>query len=115
MSVNHGVNAQRKATSVSGTVTASSGIIFAVGAAPVQAVNGKCNEVIMANTYEEAVEALGYSDDFKSFGLCEVMYTAFQLYKVAPVFFVNVLDPTKHNREVRPVEMTVTEIGRAHV
>lgn len=109
MSVNHGVNAQRKATSVSGTVTASSGIIFAVGAAPVQAVNGKCNEVIMANTYEEAVEALGYSDDFKSFGLCEVMYTAFQLYKVAPVFFVNVLDPTKHNREVRPVEMTVTD------
>lgn len=98
MAVTHGVNTSRQATSVSTPIVAESGIIFAVGAAPVQMVNGKVNEVIMSNSYEEAVSALGYSDDWEKYGLCEVIYTIFQLYQVSPVFFVNVFDPTKHKQ-----------------
>lgn len=92
--ITHGVQSVKQATSVSTPNVASSGIIFAVGTAPVQMVeDGKINEVVMANNYAEAVQKLGYSDDWKKYSLCEVIYTAFKLYSTAPIFLVNVLDP----------------------
>lgn len=97
-SITHGVSTRKKDTSVSTPNVASSGIHFAVGCAPVQMVSGKVNEVLMLNSYEEAVSALGYSDDWKKYGLCEEIYTAFTLYNISPIFVVNVLDPTKHKK-----------------
>lgn len=94
--VTHGVSTGKKATSVSTPVTAASGVHFVVGTAPVQMVGGKVNEVIMVQSYPEAAQQLGYSDDWKKYGICEEIYSAFQLYKIRPVFFVNVLDPKKH-------------------
>ena len=61
--ITHGVSTAKKTTSVSTPVVAASGIHFVVGAAPVQMVGGKANEVIMAQNYAEAVQQLGYSDD----------------------------------------------------
>lgn len=107
--ITHGVSTAKKATSVSTPVLAASGVHFVVGTAPVHMVGGKVNEVIMANTYAEAVAALGYSDDWKKYGLCEEIYTAFQLYKISPVFFVNVLDPTKHKKAVVATDFTVSD------
>lgn len=107
--ITHGVSTAKKATSVSTPVLAASGVHFVVGTAPVHMVGGKVNEVIMANTYAEAVAALGYSDDWKKYGLCEEIYTAFQLYKISPVFFVNVLDPTKHKKAVVETDFTVSD------
>lgn len=107
--ITHGVSTSKKATSVSAPVLAASGVHFVVGTAPVQAVNGKVHEVIMANNYAEAAAALGYSDNWKKYGLCEEMYTAFQLYKISPVFFVNVLDPSKHKKAVSQKDFTVTD------
>ena len=107
--ITHGVSTAKKATSVSTPVLAASGVHFVVGTAPVHMVDGKVNEVIMANTYAEAVAALGYSDDWKKYGLCEEIYTAFQLYKISPVFFVNVLDPTKHKKAVVATDFTVSD------
>lgn len=110
MAVTHGVSASKKATSVSTPVVAASGVHFAVGAAPVQMINGgKVNEVIMAQNYAEAVQQLGYSDDWKKYGLCEEIYSAFQLYTVSPVFFVNVLDPAKHKTAVAAADLTPTD------
>ena len=97
--ITHGVGTEKQATSISTPIVAASGVIFAVGTAPVQQVRGKVNEVIMLNSYTEAVEQFGYSDDWKKYGLSEVIYTAFQLYKIAPIFLVNVLDPAKHKAE----------------
>lgn len=97
--ITHGVQTGKKTTSVSTPNVAASGIIFAVGTAPVQQTGGKINEVVMVNTYEEAVTVFGYSDDWKKYGLSEVIYTAFQLYQTAPLFLVNVLDPAKHKTE----------------
>lgn len=97
--ITHGVGTGKKTTSVSTPNVAASGIIFAVGTAPVQQVGGKVNEVVMLNNYQEAVEKFGYSDNWKKYGLSEIIYTAFQLYKIAPIFLVNVLDPEKHKVE----------------
>lgn len=97
--ITHGISTSKLTTSVSSPNVAASGIIFAVGTSPAHMVGGKINEVVMANNYEEAVKALGYSDDWKKYGLSEVVYTAFVLYQQSPVFFVNVLDPSKHKKE----------------
>lgn len=104
--ITHGVSTGKKETSVSTPVVAASGIHFVVGTAPVQVVDGKVNEVIMARSYAEAVQQLGYSDDWEKYGLCEEMYSAFQLYKTGPVFMVNVLDPEKHKTAVSKKSMT---------
>jgi hypothetical protein len=92
----HGARASKKATSVSTPVVADSAIHFIVGTAPVHTVGGKVNEPVYASTYNEAVEAMGYSDDWEKYDICEEIYTAFKLYGVSPVVIVNVLDPKKH-------------------
>ena len=103
--ITHGVSTAKKTTSVSTPVVAASGIHFVVGAAPVQMVGGKANEVIMAQNYAEAVQQLGYSDDWKKYGICEEIYSAFLLYKTSPIFIVNVLDPKKHKMAVSKKSM----------
>ena len=54
------------------------------------------NEPIMCQNYAEAVSAMGYSDDWGKYPICEMIYSQFKLYGVSPVIFVNVLDPQKH-------------------
>ena len=89
--VSHGVNASKTSNGTITPVSVDTGVHFVVGTAPVQMVNGKVNEVIMASSYPEAVQALGYSDDWKKYSICEEIYTAFTLFNSAQVFFVNVL------------------------
>ena len=109
MAVTHGINTSKKATSVSVPVTVASGVHFVVGTAPVQMVGVKVNEVVMLNSYEEAVQLLGYSDDWQKYSLCMEVYSAFMLYKIAPVFVVNILDPAKHRTEEKAVTCTPVE------
>ena len=96
MAFYHGVKASKQGTSVSTPVTADSGIHFIVGTAPVHAVGGKVNEPILAYSYAEAVQAMGYSEDWKKYDICEEIYTSFKLYQNGPIVMVNVLDPKKH-------------------
>lgn len=100
MSYQHGIKSKQVETSIQTPVTAGSGIPFVVGAAPVQAVEGKVNEPILCNSYAEAVKQLGYSNSWDKYPLCEVMYSQFTLYGMAPVVFVNVLDPAKHKKTI---------------
>lgn len=104
--ITHGISAEKIATSVSAPIAAASGIHFAVGTAPVQAAGGRANEVIMAQSFQEAARQLGYSEDWKKYSLCEEMYSAFQLYKIGPVFMVNVLDPERHRKAEAKKSMT---------
>ena len=106
----HGVRARQVRTSISTPVTAASGVTFVVGTAPVQMNGGKIpeggnalvfsgvNVPIMGINNADAVTALGYSDDWDKYSLCEVMFSHYRLYTTAPVFFVNVLDPARHRR-----------------
>ena len=105
----HGVKQGKVATSVSTPIVASTGVHFVIGLAPVQATGGKVNEPILLNTYGEAKELLGYSDDWEKYTLCEEFYAAFMLYKVSPVVVVNVLDPEKHKKKAEAKEYTFSE------
>lgn len=43
------------------------------------------NTPIMANSFEEAKAALGYSEDWKNYTLCQSMDASYNLFQVSPV------------------------------
>ena len=118
----HGVRARQVRTSISTPVVAASGVTFAVGTAPVQ-MHGRytalenggaggfrnVNVPVMGLNNGDAVSALGYSDNWKKYSLCEVMFSHFRLYTTAPVFFVNVLDPARHRKAVAATMLPVRD------
>ena len=106
----HGVYIKEQATSVSTPVVAASGIPFAVGTAPVQSAEkpAKLNVPVLCTSWDEAVEQLGYSDNWKDFTLCEVMYSHFQLFGMQPIILCNVLDPATHKEAVNIAEHAVS-------
>lgn len=109
MSFFHGIKTSQEATSVTTPVEAGCSIPFVVGTAPVQAVGGKTNKIVLAYSYQEAVTAIGYSDDWNKYTLCEMIYSHFKLYAMSPIIIVNVLDPTKHKESISATDIAVTE------
>ena len=111
MAVKHGVYVSDKAMGVSAPIVVPSGIAFVVGSAPVQsAANPAAVGIPVAcETWADFVAAFGYSDDWASYTLCEYAYSAFQLYKTAPVLFCNVLDPETMTASVAASQKTVSD------
>lgn len=99
----HGVFVNETATQLRKPRSVTTGIQFIVGTAPIHLLKnpaGAVNEPLLINSMTEAMEKLGYSDDFENFTLCQSMYMNFSVLSVAPAIFVNVLDPERHNKTV---------------
>lgn len=94
----YGVRVTENATPGSAPVTANTGVMV-FGTAPVHQTGGKANEVVLARSYAEAVAAMGWSDDWGKYTICEAIYSHFRLYGVAPLLMVNVLEPDKYAGE----------------
>lgn len=101
MAYKHGVYGSEIPTSIVAPVNTTAGLPVVFGTAPVHLVdNPIINKPVLCYEYAEAVKAFGFSDDWDSYTLCEAMYSEFNLYAVAPIVFVNVLDPAKHKKSV---------------
>lgn len=120
MGYKHGVYIQENPTSIIPPIVSDSGVQVVVGTAPVNlAVDPyeSANKPILAYSWKEAVEKLGYSDDWGNYTLSESMDASFKRIGVAPVIYINVLDPTEHktsgNRTltVAEDEIVLDEIG----
>ena len=98
MAYKHGVYTSEQATSPVPKTQTDSGLIVAVGTAPVHLATApvESNTPVLCYTYSEAVAALGYSDDFEKYTLCEAMKVHFALFNMAPIVLINVLDKKKH-------------------
>ncbi|MBP1924593.1 phage tail sheath protein FI [Sedimentibacter acidaminivorans] len=99
MSYQHGIYIQENPTSIIPPVTSDSGVQVIVGTAPINLskdLQGAVNKPIIAYSWAEAIENLGYSDDWENYTLCEAMDASFRRIGVAPVIFINVLDPEVH-------------------
>ena len=103
-----GVRATEKKTSITAPITAATAVM-AFGTAPAHQVGGKANTIVLANSYAEAVEALGWSDDWEKYTLCEVIYSHFKLYGVGPLLLVNVLDASAHKGAQVTKSLSVTD------
>ena len=97
MPYEHGVRIKENPTSLPIPAKSEAGVPVIFGTAPVNLAADPAhatNKLFLCETYAEAVEALGYSDDWDSYTLCEAMYAFFRKYAIGPVVFCNVLDPT---------------------
>ena len=110
MAYKHGIYTSEQATSLVPMTETDSGLIVCFGTAPVHLAStpAAVNTPLLCYTYKEAVAALGYSDDYEHYTLCEMMKVHFALFNMAPIVFVNVLDKDKHKKEVtaKTVELT---------
>lgn len=99
----HGVYVTEQGTALTTPIEGSAGLQVIFGTAP------KVNAApVLAYTFEEAEAALGYSDEWDKYTLCEAMYACFKVLNIAPVVFINV--KTNDNPEE---EITKTEIVNA--
>lgn len=107
----HGIRVVEEATTMVTKVEGTAGLQVIFGTAPVNLAENPqaaVNVPILCRSFSECQSALGYSDDFENYTLCESMYTNFKVFNVEPVIFVNVLDPAKHVKENELAEVTVT-------
>ena len=99
MAYKHGVYVSEVPTSIIPPVRTTAGLPV-VGTAPINLTDKtNVNRPVLCYSYQEAVEAFGYSDDWANYTLCEFIYSHFAL-NVAPVVLVNVLGPTVHKGSV---------------
>lgn len=110
MSLKHGVYVSEQATSVATPMGAECGVPFVVGTAPIHTAEApaKPGVPVLCTSWPEAVEKLGYSDNWEKYTLCEFMYSHFKLFGCQPVIFCNVLDASK-TEAVAAADMTVVD------
>lgn len=100
--LNHGINVTEEDEVLNTAVETTSGIPVIFGTAPVHLAEDPetaSNRLVLVRKFEEAKKKLGYSTDFKNYTLCQSMNMSLKIFGVAPVIFVNVLDPKKHTKE----------------
>ncbi len=98
MSYFHGVYNSEQDTSLTTPIQGSAGLQVIFGVAPIHLSKDPkkaANTPKLCYSFKECQEAMGYSDDFKTFSLCQSIDACFRVFNVAPVILVNVLDPTK--------------------
>ncbi|MCY9589216.1 phage tail sheath family protein [Paenibacillus chitinolyticus] len=111
MSERHGIYTSEVPFSVMTPVSPQATIPVVFGTAPVhlsKLAAAPVNTPILCKSWDEAVDAFGYSEDWESYTLSEFMYSHFRLYKQAPVVLINVLDPAAHKTSAAPSEAVVT-------
>ena len=103
MAYKHGIYGREVATSLVPMTQINAGLPVVFGTAPVHLATdrAKANAPVLCYKYAEAVQALGYSDNWHDYTLCEFMYSHFSLFNMAPVVFVNVLDADVHKEAVK--------------
>lgn len=113
MSYNHGVRVLENPTSLANPILGTAGLQVIFGTAPINMAAdpyNSTNKLFQINSFAEAVELLGYSDDFESYTLCQSMMANFKLFNIAPIILCNVLDPAVHKVAVVAAPYAVTDL-----
>ena len=115
----HGIRIQENPTSVPTPVANEAGVPVVFGTAPINLAAdpaNAANKLFLCHTFAEAVEALGYSDVYDNYTMCQAMDAFFKAFGVGPVVFCNVLDPTKtaHKEAITSTSLTVSN-GQAKI
>ena len=113
MAYQHGVYTREQATSMSAATNSTAGLQVVFGTAPIYQLADLTGVTAprLCSSYAEAAAALGYDTNFEAFTLNQSIKASFELFGVAPIVLVNVLDPNKaqHVTNVsKPTEQIVT-------
>lgn len=99
MAYMHGVRIQENPTSVPTPVSNEAGVPVIFGTAPANLASdpaGAANKLFLCNSFAEAKAAVGYSEDYETYTLCQAMDAFFKTFGVGPIVICNVLDPAVH-------------------
>ena len=97
----HGVRVQENPTNIASPVSNESGVPVIFGTAPVNLAADPANatnKLFLCKTFAEAKAAVGYSEDYDKYTLCQAMDAFFKAYGVGPIVICNVLDPATHKK-----------------
>lgn len=112
MAYKHGVYVSEAPTSLTVPTEGSAGLQVIFGTAAIYKAEKLENatEPKLIYSYDEAVKQLGYSDDFDKFTLCESMKACFDMFAVAPIILVNVLDPNSSTHATKVSSESYTAV-----
>lgn len=100
MAYQHGIKVLEAETRLTTPINGTSALQVIFGTSPINQVpEGKANQLVIAYSFAEAVEQLGYSEDYEKYTLCQSMDANFRHFNIAPIIFCNVLDPKKHKKK----------------
>lgn len=108
----HGIRVDEAETALITQQEGTAALQIVFGTAPVNLAENPqeaVNVPIMCRSFAECQKYLGYSNDFKNYTLCASMYANFKVFNIAPVIFVNVLDPKIHFKTNETKTVTVVE------
>lgn len=108
----HGIRTRRVATQLAVPITSDGCLQCVIGTAPVNLAADPydtVNKPFMFQNKAAAIAALGYSEDFAKYTLCQSMYATFDVFGVAPIVMINVLDPNTHVKAQLSKTYTVTD------
>lgn len=121
MAYKHGIYTERVANAGSLTTKAQRTVPVYIGTAPIHSTadyasggGAKVNTPILINSYREATEILGYSDDWGKYTLCEAVYAHFMntTRPIAPIVVIVINDGTDGD-DFDITSMTATEFENA--
>lgn len=95
----HGVRVQENPTSVASPVANESGVPVIFGTAPINMAanpDKATDQLFLCKTFAEAKAAVGYSEDYEKYTLCQAMDAFFKAFGVGPIVLCNVLNPATH-------------------
>ena len=107
MPYNHGVYNQEQETSLTTPIQGTAGLQVIFGTAPIHLAADPAaavNKPVVCYSFAECQQAMGYSDDFENFTICQSMDACFRVFNVAPIILVNVLDPSKSSHTTQNAE-----------
>lgn len=107
MAYKHGVYNAEQATSLTTPIQRSAALQVIFGTAPIHLAKNPAeaaNTPKLCYSFAECQAAVGYSDNFKDFTICQSVDACFRVFNVAPIILVNVLDPTKTAHTKKNVE-----------
>lgn len=112
MPIKHGVFVEERNTALTSAVTAQNSVQCVIGVAPVWMLDNPeavTNVPVVCDSASEAMEKLGYLEDFEKYSLCQSMYVTSEVFPVSPVVYINVLDVTKAAHKNTEEEVTITQ------
>lgn len=92
----HGISTTRKATGLTTPITSAANVTVVIGTAPVNMCSDPykaANVPMAAYSKLDAISKVGWSEDFGNYTIMQSVYAAFNVFAVAPLVMINVLDP----------------------
>jgi hypothetical protein len=102
MPFEHGIYTNKAAALMPASNVSTRGIQVVIGSAPVNLLPDPAAAVktpILLAGISDVYSKLGYSDDLASYTIMQAVHASLEVFDVAPIVAINVLDPSTHTTE----------------